>query len=394
MMEELITVRNKFKENLTSRWPDLGTWLYLGALSIYLLAMALKGTMLVNFLITQRGIFYLSAFPAFLVLLKIVFLDEHDLKELVIFFLLEVILFAVGTSADEFLIFYFMFFIVGAKGIKIDQILKVFLSVNLFVIGLAFIFSSLGSVKNVIVTRSDSPALRFALGAVYPTDLASRVFFMMMAYAVLKRFKLTVAEYISYIALTLLIYVVTDTRIDLMLMLVLILCIFFYDRLGALLKKMSARVLSGLSIGYIFLIILMGYFYSPQIGILEKINNFLSGRLFYEHVAFENYNVPILGQFIYQNGFGGGFKVLDYFYLDSSYIRTLMMHGLVIFGLMLVVLYLLFTKFKQVGLNYWIICFLLVILTSGIDQHLWNISYNFVFLALFAELLPKKERTK
>lgn len=393
-MEELMTVRNKLKTKLTERFPELSTWLYLGALSIYILAMSLKGTMLVDFLITQRGIFYLSALPAFLVLLKIVFLDEHDLKDLVIFFLLEVVLFAVGTSADEFLIFYFLFFIVGAQGINIDQILKVFLGVNLFVIGLAFIFSILGSVKNVIVTRSDSPALRFALGAVYPTDLASRVFFMMMAYSVLKRFKLTVPEYISYVALTLLIYIVTDTRIDLMLMLLLIICIFFYERLNVFLKKLSAQVLSLLSILYIFLIILLGYFYSPQFGLLEKINNFLSGRLFYEHVAFENYNVPILGQFIYQNGFGGGFKVLDYFYLDSSYVRTLMMHGLVVFLLLLVLIYLLFVKFKKVELNYWIICFLLVILTSGIDQHLWNISYNFIFLALFADLLVKKKVTE
>ena len=135
-MEELMTVRNKLKTKLTERFPELSTWLYLGALSIYILAMSLKGTMLVDFLITQRGIFYLSALPAFLVLLKIVFLDEHDLKDLVIFFLLEVVLFAVGTSADEFLIFYFLFFIVGAQGINIDQILKVFLGVNLFVIWL------------------------------------------------------------------------------------------------------------------------------------------------------------------------------------------------------------------------------------------------------------------
>lgn len=112
----------------------------------------------------------------------------------------------------------------------------------------------------------------------------------------------------------------------------------------------------------------------------------MSGRLFFEKLAFENYNVPLLGQFIYQNGFGGGFKVYDYFYIDSSFVRTLMMHGMIVFALMLLLICLLFAKFKRLKLNYWIICLLLVVLTSGIDQHLWDISYNFVFLALMANL--------
>ncbi|WP_304653325.1 hypothetical protein [uncultured Ligilactobacillus sp.] len=385
-MENIVNYREKIQQKLITKFPGLSNWAYLTALAIYILAMSLKGTMLVNFLITERGLFYLSALPALLVLFKVTFLDDYDWKEYIIFILLEIILFAVGTNANEFQLFYLMFFIVGAKNINIDHILKVFLCVNLFVIALAFFFSAMGSVKNVIITRGDSPAVRYALGAVYPTDLASRVFFMMVAYAVLKRFKFSIAEYVSYIALTLLAYIVTDTRIDLMLMCVLIISIVCYGWFDTALKHLNVYVLSLLSTAYAFCIILLGYLYTPRIGLLEKINSFLSGRLFFEKLAFENYNVPLLGQFIYQNGFGGGFKVYDYFYIDSSFVRTLMMHGVIVFALMLLLICLLFAKFKRLKLNYWIICLILVVLTSGIDQHLWDISYNFVFLALMANL--------
>ena len=285
-MENIVNYRAKIQQKLTTKFPGLSNWSYLTALAIYILAMSLKGTMLVNFLITERGLFYLSALPAALVLFKVTFLDNYDWKEYIIFILLEIILFAVGTSANEFQIFYLMFFIVGAKNINIDRILKVFLWVNLFVIALAFFFSMMGSVKNVIITRGDSPAVRYALGAVYPTDLASRVFFMMIAYAALKRFKFSIAEYVSYIALTLLTYIVTDTRIDLMLMCVLIVSIVLYGHFDALFKHVNVYVLSLSSAAYAFCIILLGYLYTPRIGLLEKINGFLSGRLFFRKSCF------------------------------------------------------------------------------------------------------------
>lgn len=385
-MDRVEDLRNSFSNKLLQKVPNLGSIIYFVSFTCYLFAMSLKGTMLVNFLLSERALFYLSIIPAFFVTLKIIFLDDHKWQDLTIFMLLEIILFAVGTNANEYQIFYLLFFIVGAKNIDIDKILQLFIWVNLLVIALSLIFALNGSVRNVMITRADSPAVRYSLGAVYPTDLAARGFFMMLAYTALKRFKLNIAEYISCLALTALIYFVTDTRIDLLLMLFLLICIAVYPKLSPLFAKIPAYLLEAFTILYALAIILMGYFYHPGFWPLEKINSFLSGRLILERVAFDNYNVPLLGQYIYQNGFGGGFKVVDYFYIDSSYVRTLMMHGIIIFALLFVLFYLLFTRFRQEKLYYWSICLLLVVLTAGIDQHMWDVSYNFVFLALFANL--------
>ena len=385
-MDRVEDLRNSFSNKLLQKVPNLGSIIYFVSFTCYLFAMSLKGTMLVNFLLSERALFYLSIIPAFFVTLKIIFLDDHKWQDLTIFMLLEIILFAVGTNANEYQIFYLLFFIVGAKNIDIDKILQLFIWVNLLVIALSLIFALNGSVRNVMITRADSPAVRYSLGAVYPTDLAARGFFMMLAYTALKRFKLNIAEYISCLALTALIYFVTDTRIDLLLMLFLLICVAVYPKLSPLFAKIPAYLLEAFTVLYALAIILMGYFYHPVFWPLEKINSFLSGRLILERVAFDNYNVPLLGQYIYQNGFGGGFKVVDYFYIDSSYVRTLMMHGIIIFALLFVLFYLLFTRFRQEKLYYWSICLLLVVLTAGIDQHMWDVSYNFVFLALFANL--------
>ena len=385
-MDRVEDLRNSFSNKLLQKVPNLGSIIYFVSFTCYLFAMSLKGTMLVNFLLSERALFYLSIIPAFFVTLKIIFLDDHKWQDLTIFMLLEIILFAVGTNANEYQIFYLLFFIVGAKNIDIDTIFQLFIWVNLLVIALSLIFALNGSVRNVMITRAGSPAVRYSLGAVYPTDLAARGFFMMLAYTALKRFKLNIAEYISCLALTALIYFVTDTRIDLLLMLFLLICVAVYPKLSPLFAKIPAYLLEAFTILYALAIILMGYFYHPGFWPLEKINSFLSGRLILERVAFDNYNVPLLGQYIYQNGFGGGFKVVDYFYIDSSYVRTLMMHGIIIFALLFVLFYLLFTRFRQEKLYYWSICLLLVVLTAGIDQHMWDVSYNFVFLALFANL--------
>lgn len=385
-MDRVEDLRNSFSNKLLQKVPNLGSIIYFVSFTCYLFAMSLKGTMLVNFLLSERALFYLSIIPAFLVTLKIIFLDDHKWQDLTIFMLLEIILFAVGTNANEYQIFYLLFFIVGAKNIDIDKILQLFIWINLVVIVLSLIFALNGSVRNVMITRADSPAVRYSLGAVYPTDLAARGFFMMLAYTALKRFKLNIAEYISCVALTALVYFVTDTRIDLLLMLFLLICVAVYPKLSPLFAKIPAYLLEVVTILYTLAIILMGYFYHPGFWPLEKINSFLSGRLILEKVAFNDYNVPLLGQYIYQNGFGGGFKVVDYFYIDSSYVRTLMMHGIIIFALMFLLFYLLFTRFRQEKLYYWSICLLLVVLTAGIDQHMWDVSYNFVFLALFANL--------
>ncbi|MCR1890197.1 hypothetical protein NSA16_03295 [Ligilactobacillus murinus] len=385
-MDRVEDLRNSFSNKLLQKVPNLGSIIYFVSFTCYLFAMSLKGTMLVNFLLSERVLFYLSIIPAFLVTLKIIFLDDHKWQDLTIFMLLEIILFAVGTNANEYQIFYLLFFIIGAKNIDIDKILQLFIWINLVVIVLSLIFALNGSVRNVMITRADSPAVRYSLGAVYPTDLAARGFFMMLAYTALKRFKLNIAEYISCVALTALVYFVTDTRIDLLLMLFLLICVAVYPKLSPLFAKIPAYLLEVVTILYTLAIILMGYFYHPGFWPLEKINSFLSGRLILEKVAFNDYNVPLLGQYIYQNGFGGGFKVVDYFYIDSSYVRTLMMHGIIIFALMFLLFYLLFTRFRQEKLYYWSICLLLVVLTAGIDQHMWDVSYNFVFLALFANL--------
>ena len=190
---------------------------------------------------------------------------------------------------------------------------------------LTFIITKLRIIPGLVFNRGDG-ALRYALGTVYPSDLSARCFYLMITYALLRDYKLKLPEYIGLISITIWAYVVTDTKVDL-------------------------------------------------------IDHALSGRFYFSHIAFEKYNVTFLGQYIPQNGFGGNTKrVFDYFYIDCSYIRILMMLGAFVF--LLVVGYLLYLSHMFISKKYYSleITLILIAISSLIDQHMWEISYNIIFL--------------
>ena len=137
----------------------------------------------------------------------------------------------------------------------------------------------------------------------------------------------------------------------------------------------------------VVMIIILTYGYSSKMWILNKINNILSGRLSVGHIAFENFNVPFFGQIIEQTGNGGlHHGVYSYFFIDCSYIRVLMMNGLFSFLILVAFLVILSNKFLNEKAYSLEIALLFVALSSIIDQHLLEISYNCLLLAMFADI--------
>ena len=116
--------------------------------------------------------------------------------------MLECLLFNLAHNAANVNIFYFGFFIYGAKNVDFQKILKMFLFVNLFGTALSMLLAFTGVIPNYAALRSTySPVRRYSLGAIYPTNLAARFFSILMAYAALKKFKLSIPEYISLLIL-------------------------------------------------------------------------------------------------------------------------------------------------------------------------------------------------
>lgn len=378
------SIIDNIRLKVETKLPKVSEYLFFASFFIYIITQYLGGTM---FTIDGTVSFLLLTIASILAFVKIIIFDnESNLYKLTIVLLL-IILFAAGKNSFDYNFYYYAFLIFAAKNIEFRKILKYYIIVLASGIIVTTIFALIHVIPAIVITRSNSSALRLALGSVYPSDLAARIFHLMVGYAVLKKFKLTLPEYLSVIAITITTYIVTDTKLDLILMILLIICLSFYKYIVILMSMIKPYIFNLLILGFIAINILLAYFYNPKISILNKLNSALTGRLDLANRGFNDYNVTLYGQYVYQNGWGGIHKkIIDYFYIDSSLVRVLLMQGLIVY-IILICLMLrdmkLFVKNKQFSLA---IALFFIIASSAIDQHLIEITFNFVFLASFANI--------
>lgn len=385
----LLKRRDQFVKKINDRFPSLAQNIYLICFGIYLFSTFIKSTDMAPYIFSQREIYFLALFPSIIVIFKIFLLDKNSINSLLIFSLLECLLFTMAHNAACVNIFYFGFFIYGAKNVEFKKIIKVFLFINLFGTALSMILAFTGIIPNYAALRSMySPVRRYSLGANYPTNLAARFLSILMAYAVLKEFKLNIPEYISFFAVAIWAYIVTDTRLDLILTLLLILAIMFYKPISKLLSKISYKSVVLLCFAYIAIILLLGFLYliMPHNPIINLANNLLSGRLNYEAHAISHYSIKPFGQFIYQPGNG-------LFYIDSIYFRIPLMYGIPMILIFIVLLIALIKTLHVKPVFYLELCLLMFIISGGIDQHFFESCYNFILPTLFATI-PNKRRLK
>ncbi|HJG66685.1 MAG TPA: hypothetical protein K8V14_05150 [Staphylococcus ureilyticus] len=378
------SIIDNIRLKVETKLPKVSEYLFFASFFIYIITQYLGGTM---FTIDGTVSFLLLTIASILAFIKIIIFDnESNLYKLTIVLLL-IILFAAGKNSFDYNFYYYAFLIFAAKNIEFRKILKYYIIVLASGIIVTTIFALIHVIPAIVITRSNSSALRLALGSVYPSDLAARIFHLMVGYAVLKKFKLTLPEYLSVIAITITTYIVTDTKLDLILMILLIICLSFYKYIVILMSMIKPYIFNLLILGFIAINILLAYFYNPKISILNKLNSALTGRLDLANRGFNDYNVTLYGQYVYQNGWGGIHKkIIDYFYIDSSLVRVLLMQGLIVY-IILICLMLrdmkIFVKNKQFSLA---IALFFIIASSAIDQHLIEITFNFVFLASFANI--------
>lgn len=378
------SIIDNIRLKVETKLPKVSEYLFFASFFIYIITQYLGGTM---FTIDGTVSFLLLTIASILAFIKIIIFDnESNLYKLTIVLLL-IILFAAGKNSFDYNFYYYAFLIFAAKNIEFRKILKYYIIVLASGTIVTTIFALIHVIPAIVITRSNSSALRLALGSVYPSDLAARIFHLMVGYAVLKKFKLTLPEYLSVIAITITTYIVTDTKLDLILMILLIICLSFYKYIVILMSMIKPYIFNLLILGFIAINILLAYFYNPKISILNKLNSALTGRLDLANRGFNDYNVTLYGQYVYQNGWGGIHKkIIDYFYIDSSLVRVLLMQGLIVY-IILICLMLrdmkIFVKNKQFSLA---IALFFIIASSAIDQHLIEITFNFVFLASFANI--------
>lgn len=384
----MVTKLKKVYENKIT-----GQQLYLVTFAVYLCIAFLRNTTF-NPYIGSR-VFNLISYLAILVLgLKILFYDNYDVKQLALIgaaFIIAAVSWRLSTSN---LILVMMTFIMAAKDVSFREIIKWYFAINLILLLSVVIFSSVGIIRDLVFVVKGR-ASRYALGITYPTDLAAHVLYLVLANIYLNHQRLNWRYYTSYFLLAVVLKLVTDARLS-------IICLILTIPIVMIAKQANNRPggLSRLTVSFYWMItpliavvtFLGTYFFDNQNEIFYKIDHLLSGRLSYGRMALDSYPVTWLGQHVIEHGYGGnaGLQLsrsesMSYFYIDSSYMRLIMISGLLAAALVLGIMMAISIR-ATVCKEYVLVAIILVVtLSCTVEQHLLELSYNPFLLALLAE---------
>ena len=335
----------------------------------------------------------LSYLAIILLLLKIYILDGLSLKKKLGYLLIIFLAFLSWRNSQAVDILIYTLFILGAKGINFHTIINYFFKTGLIMLFLTVIYSQLGIIKDSVYVREKF--LRHSMGINYPTDFAAHIFSLILAYFYLYFKKITWRSYIGIIIISMIMYSLTQARLDVIVSLLTIPVMAIakraYEARGISRDIASFYWIVAPILSYITVI--SAIFYSANNRLFQVVNNVVSKRLEISHLAFEKYSISLFGKRVIEHGFGGaqGFKQFyqsgmsgGYFYIDSSFIRLAIIYGLIM--LLFVIIVMTLIGMRSVSVQGYCLAGIMLLLTVSfiIEQHILDISYNPFLIALLA----------
>lgn len=373
-----------------------------------------------KFKITGRGIYFFSFISYFLIsfirtstytsvissnqlvrltyliililLIKIYYFDSKNAKEYLINTLVILIGIIVWRSAHAVDIFMYLLLVIGAKNINYNAVIEWYFKIGTIILVFIILSSSLGIIQDLVFFRDG--IARHSLGILYPTDFAAHTFFLLLAYCYLYFKKLTWKSYISFILIAAFLMLETQARLDVIAILLTIPIMWLAKRAseGKIFSQFFASFYWLVTPILAYITAIVAYFYNGNkfYMLADKI---VSGRLKLSHTAFNRYGVSLFGNFVHEQGFGGsaGSKTFyqsgmegKYFFIDSSFIRLIIIYGLIAF---LVVI----TVMTVIGINSTLkneyrlaAIMVLLAISCVVEQHLLDISYDPFLIAILA----------
>lgn len=381
-----------------------GSQIYLATLAVYLVFAFLQNTTFEDYI---GGHFYniISYLTFGVLILKIVFYDHYHLTAnlfIISGFLFSII---VWKNSGANLILVMIAFILAAKNVSFDDIVKTYFNVNFWLLVVVIACSLLGVINNLSFVVQGR-GTRYALGVIYPTDFAARILYLMLADAYLNFGNLNTTRYLVYILIAFACKQVTDARLNFYCMLLLIVASAIakvaeqnyqlrrHDWTNSIVYTYwtFTPILSAIAI-------FGTYFYVPTNNIYSKIDGMLSGRLTFGSMALQRYSVNLFGTKIKEHGYGNNMKLFhqginSYFFIDSSYMRLL-----IIFGLVALVVFIgisMFISIKNTLYGYYALptILLIVAFSSVVEQHFMELTYNPFLLAFISTILLNRENIR
>lgn len=246
--------------------------------------------------------------------------------------------------------------------------------------------------------------VRHSLGFNYPTPLSTIFMFIILIYSYINNFKFPIWKILIEMLATCLIFYYSDSRTGFLLTMIIIVVTLFlnlpFKKLNldkGMQNKAVKSILMLLPVISCVVFLLCVYFYSKEISFFNKLNDLLSGRLYYSWQGFEEHNVTLFGEKIKWFGWGGfGYKEVENFkynYIDNSYLNIMFNYGIVNL-LLSIIAYVYMIKKSIDKKDYYLIFVIMICLINAMIEP-YLIYYNFnLFIFVVAQCFFKKTNKK
>ena len=332
------------------------------------------------------AIFFFFIEIAYVMMVIKIFALDSSIDEIAWFILFSMLLVIPAKNSGDTRLLFLVAFVLASKNIEFESILKTYIITISTELVFTIICALLGKISNLSYLNHGGGS-SIALGSVYTTNFCAHIFYLVLAYVILKKFNisLTAKIFIGFVGVFVLFY--ESVRLDGILIFAILLLTIFPSMVSISSKIRNIWLLCIESVIMVITIVL-SYIYSPTKNWMIFLDKLLSNRLFEGWQAFNLYTPTLFGQRIKMQGMGGesGTNIFlnNYFYIDSSYVQILFISGILSF-IIVFVLILIHSYRLQKRNNILIVSLLLVLVSSMIDDLLLNMSYNIFLLSLLAK---------
>lgn len=374
----------------------VGRQVYFVAFIFCLVITFLQTTTFIQF-VSNHALTRLTYLSLALLVVKILCLDEYDLRRLLADLVIMALLGLSWWYSQSLPTITIGLFVIASHNVDFHDIIRTYFQVGLIVFVVVIISALVGVIPNIIFHRQD--VVRLSFGIIYTTDFAAHVLSLVMAYCYLYFEKLNWWRYCCIILIAAFIMKFCDARLDTMCLLLLIPVMWFAQQAkrGNVGAQMVTSFYWGLVPVLAYGTVMMAWLFRPGNNLMLHLDQMLSGRLTISHLALGKYGISLLGQHVLERGWGfGAPHVTDqnYFFIDSSFMRLVIVSGII---LAVVIIYWM-TKiaWQSIAHKEYALAAIIVILTVSamVEQHLLEIDYDPFLLAAYSLVYTSSRQTR
>ena len=314
-----------------------------------------------------------------------VFKNKNKFKinyKIIIFYIISCIVILITKSK---VIAYLPIFVLASKDIDIEKVLKYTLYTYIFMNLFVMISYICGFIVEIAIERNG--IARHSFGWTSANQFMIIIFQIIALYLYLRRKKINIYDFIVSFILLMISYYFTLSRMSLLcsLFLLLLFMIIRYTKISKLFDKLKVLVyIVPFILAFIFIGITIAF---PKYG-LDKIDDILTGRLFYGKEAIKEYGIKPFGSEIkyYGQRADGELEEHPYNYIDSSYVKVLINYGY--FYLVIVfVLLIMLNHYAYKNKDYYLLAIIIAVeIYVAIDSFLVCIELNTWFLYIISSI--------